>query len=192
MPIFEIYTSVYGSNRHLLSADHLPSSVLYTLVVMVPTQWVFNLIRQTRQLRHRLRGKKLLMHAEETEQFPFPFGTLCSPLWCLCSGKLNQYFIDQKGEEIDVSTRLRSPVHSGFFDIDAGSRFSAVSLVLFKSSWYFPILFVSSCLFLFSSTDHIASVFSAMIISCLPLKFLNYSFLSFRWKQHYPLPQNHL
>lgn len=58
MPISEIYTSVYGSNRHLLSADHLPSSVLRTLVATVPTQWVFKLIRQARQLRHRLRGRK--------------------------------------------------------------------------------------------------------------------------------------
>lgn len=76
MPISEIYTLVYSHNRHLLSADHLPSSVLHTLVVMVPTQWVFNLIRQARQLRHGLRGGEWLMHAEEMEVFP-AFSTPC-------------------------------------------------------------------------------------------------------------------
>ena len=30
MPISEIYTLVYSHNRHLLSADHLPGSVLRT------------------------------------------------------------------------------------------------------------------------------------------------------------------
>lgn len=57
MPISENYTLVYSSNRHLLSADHLPSSVLHTLVAMAPTQWVFNLIRQARQLRQTQRKK---------------------------------------------------------------------------------------------------------------------------------------
>lgn len=76
MPISEIYTLVYSHNRHLLSADHLPSSALHTLVVMVPTQWAFNLIRQARQLRHGLRGQERLMHTEETEAFS-AFSTPC-------------------------------------------------------------------------------------------------------------------
>ena len=148
MPISEIYTLVYGSNRHLLSADHLPSSGLHTLVAMVPTQWVFNLIRQARQLRHRLRGKKKwLMHAAEIGQLSFPCYTLCSSLWCLCSRKLKKYFIDQEGVRMAVSSMLRSPVLFLFFDIDERSRISDVLLVQFNSCVsYFLLLFVSSYL----------------------------------------------
>lgn len=77
MPISEIYTLVYGSNRHLLSADHLPSSVLHTLVAMVPTQWVFNLIRQARQLRHRLRGRKMTNACRGDRTAFLSFATPC-------------------------------------------------------------------------------------------------------------------
>ena len=76
MPISEIYTLVYGSNRHLLSADHLPSSALHTLVAIVPTQWVFNVIRQARQLRQTQRKKMTNACRGDRIAF-FSFATPC-------------------------------------------------------------------------------------------------------------------
>jgi hypothetical protein len=48
---------------------------------------------------------------------------------------------------MDVSSLLRSPVHFGFFDIDASSRFSDILLAQFNSScelFSYPLRFLTS------------------------------------------------